>query len=163
MSTVIGVFRAQDEADRAVRQLRDEGFAENEISIVKKGEGAKEANRGGNAGDTGGNALDMSTGATTGGVLGGVGGILAGVGALAIPGIGPIIAAGPIAAGLTGAVAGGLAGSLVDLGIPSDRGRYYEEEVRKGKILAAIKADTTRVGKAAKILRDNGAYDVETH
>lgn len=162
VSTVIGVFRSEDDAERAVRQLRDEGFSDNEISLVKKGEGNKGADGGKATGGGGGN-LNMSTGATTGGVLGGIGGILAGVGALAIPGIGPIIAAGPIAAGLSGAVAGGLAGSLIDLGIPQDRGRFYEEEVRQGKVLAAVKTDRNKAEKVTSVLEENGAYDVETH
>lgn len=165
MSTVIGVFRSEDDAERAIRQLRDEGFSDNEISLVRKGEDGKEANRAraGGPGDGGTDTLDMSTGAATGGVLGGIGGVLAGVGALAIPGIGPIIAAGPIAAGLSGAVAGGLAGSLIDLGIPQDRGEYYEEQVKRGKVLAAVKTDDDKARKAAKILEANDAYDVETH
>jgi hypothetical protein len=106
---------------------------------------------------------NLTNGTTTGGTLGGLAGILGGVGAMAIPGIGPILAAGPIAAGLTGAVTGGLAGGLVDLGIPEERGQYYEEEVKKGGILATVEADQDKINDVASYLRSSGARDVETH
>ena len=109
-------------------------------------------------------AADVSEGTTWGGALGGLTGLLAGAGALAIPGIGPIIAAGPLAATLSGAVAGGVAGGLIDLGIPEDRGRYYEEEVKRGKILAVIESDDdNKLEDAVDVLREYGANDVETH
>jgi outer membrane lipoprotein SlyB len=82
---------------------------------------------------------------------------------LAIPGIGPIVAAGPIAGALTGAVTGGVAGGLVDWGLPEQRGRHYENRLREGNILALVKADGRRVDRAARILRDNGAQEVESH
>ncbi|HHW13304.1 MAG TPA: hypothetical protein GXX28_00025, partial [Firmicutes bacterium] len=84
-------------------------------------------------------------------------------GALAIPGLGPIVAAGPIAAGLSGAVAGGLAGGLVDWGIPESRGRHFAQEVGRGRVLALIKTGAAKVDQAAGILRDNGAREVEVH
>ncbi len=102
-------------------------------------------------------------GATIGGTMGGIAGLAAGVGALAIPGIGPILAAGPIAAGLTGTAAGGLAGSLVDMGIPQDRGTYYEDEVKSGNILAVVEAEDDMVDEVIDSLENNGARDVESH
>jgi outer membrane lipoprotein SlyB len=104
-----------------------------------------------------------ATGVTTGGVLGGVAGLLAGLGALTIPGLGPIVAAGPIAATLTGAVGGGLVGGLVDMGIPEERSQYFESKVREGRILAVVDADSSKVDQAARTMRDFGASDVETH
>ncbi|HHY47360.1 MAG TPA: hypothetical protein GX506_08710, partial [Firmicutes bacterium] len=94
---------------------------------------------------------------------GGAAGLLAGLGALAIPGIGPIVAAGPLAATLSGAVTGGLVGGLVDLGIPDERGRYYEERVKQGGVLTAVKTDARKADEAARILRESGATDVEMH
>ncbi len=89
--------------------------------------------------------------------------MLVGAGALAIPGIGPIIAAGPIAAALSGAVAGSIAGGLIDWGIPAETSQKYEQSVAQGNILAVIRSDASKVQQAAQILRQNGASDVESH
>ncbi|MDK2879200.1 MAG: hypothetical protein PWR06_1916 [Thermoanaerobacteraceae bacterium] len=166
VKTVIGVFDSKEQAEKAVSQMRNSGFDTNEISIVAKG--AKgEAGRGGNGDDDDGDGnLGMDTvadGTTTGGVLGGLAGLALGAGALAVPGLGPIIAAGPIAGLISGAATGGVAGGLIDWGIPEERGRYYEGEVKKGRILAVVRAHEQKVGNAAKIMRQNGAKDVETH
>ncbi|MDI6870051.1 MAG: hypothetical protein QME79_01610 [Bacillota bacterium] len=159
MATVIGVFSEESRAEKAVRTLRDNGFTTNEISVVARGEeGAEEQQEGGLT-----MGQDLTTGAATGGTLGGIAGLLAGVGALAIPGLGPIVAAGPIAAGLSGAVAGGLAGGLVDWGIPESRGRYFADEVKRGKVLALVKTGSAKVDRAAELLRQNGAQEVEVH
>jgi len=109
---------------------------------------------------------NLADGAATGGAIGGLAGIAASLGALTIPGIGPILAAGPIAAGLTGVAAGGIAGSLVDMGIPQERGDYYENEVKSGKILAAVDlmdADDAEIEEISSIFHDYGANDVEVH
>lgn len=156
MSTVIGVFDNKDSAKKAIRQIKDLGFNEDEISMVAKNDEAKNDDN---------NYMDqnLTNGAATGGTLGGLAGIAAGIGALAIPGIGPILAAGPIAAGLTGAAAGGIAGGLVDMGIPQERGDYYENEVKSGKILTAVDAEDNKVNDISSVFRNNGASDVETH
>jgi hypothetical protein len=161
--TVIGVFDSREQAEKAVSEMRNTGFDINEISIVAKG-GRGGGNNGN--GDEGGDVLGMGTvadGTTTGGVLGGLAGLALGAGALAVPGLGPIIAAGPIAGLLSGAATGGIAGGLIDWGIPEERGRYYEGEVKKGKMLAAVRAHDQKVNTAADIMRKNGARDVETH
>lgn len=155
--TVIGVFSGEDVARRAVEELRNSGFGTNEISIIAR-EGRQQG-----GGATMGVNNDISGGVTTGGVLGGLAGLAAGAGALAIPGLGPLIAAGPIAGLLSGAATGGIAGGLIDWGIPEQRGRYYEGKVREGKILATVRTEDDKVDKAAQILRKNGASDVETH
>jgi len=148
--TVIGVFNSRDQAEKAVSDLRNKGF-ENEISIVAKDES------GGARGDS------ITDGTTTGGVLGGIAGLAIGAGALAIPGLGPIIAAGPIAGLLSGAATGGIAGGLTDWGIPEERGKYYEGKVKEGNIIAAVKTDDNKIDSAAGVLRNYGAQDVETH
>ncbi|MCR4425282.1 MAG: hypothetical protein NUW23_03700 [Firmicutes bacterium] len=156
MSKVIGTFASRDTAERCIHQLRDSGFDHNRISIVARGEG----------GERGGATMQGGTGfqgTATGGVLGGVAGLLAGIGALTIPGIGPIVAAGPLAATLTGAVGGGLVGGLVDMGVPRERSEFYEGKVREGKILAVVDTDQAKVHSAARIMRNSGASDVETH
>ena len=73
------------------------------------------------------------------------------------------MAAGPIAATLTGAVGGGLIGGLVDMGIPEDRSQFYEGQVRSGKVLAVVDAPSDKVDRAAQIMRRHGASHVETH
>ena len=160
VSTVIGTFSSREQAEQAVRALRDKGFTEDEISVIaKRGDKQGDVEVGGAMGAMGG----AGEGTAWGGVLGGAAGLLAGVGALAIPGIGPIVAAGPLAATLSGAVTGGVAGGLLDLGIPEERGRYYEEEVKKGRFLAVIDTEADMVEDAARIMRDSGAADVESH
>ncbi|HNU95216.1 MAG TPA: hypothetical protein PKM09_03555 [Bacillota bacterium] len=167
MSKIIGTFSSRDSAESCIRQLRNSGFENNRISLVAKGDGAHGQGQG--RGDRGEGAATMgmgasaATGVTTGGVLGGVAGLLAGLGALTIPGLGPIVAAGPIAATLTGAVGGGLVGGLVDMGIPQERSQYFESKVREGRILAVVDADSDKVDTAARTMRDFGASDVETH
>ena len=160
VKTVIGLFETRDQAERAVSALRNGGFHE-EISIVAADKG-KATRQHGNEG-MGANEGSVSSGISTGGVIGGLAGLAMGAGALAIPGIGPIIAAGPIAGLLSGAATGGIAGGLIDWGIPAERGKYYEGKVREGKILASVRTDETKIFSAADILRKNGAMDVETH
>jgi len=165
--SVVGVFRSEEQAERAVSELRDKGFRDNEINIVAKGrEGRGGQGRGGRGeqGRGGGYGVeDVSGGVTAGGAIGGLAGLLAGAGALAIPGVGPIVAAGPIAAALSGAVTGGVAGGLLDFGIPEERGRQLEREVKEGRILALVKAGEEKVDEAAEIFRRNGAVEVESH
>lgn len=150
---VIGVFQSQSKAEQAVNQLRTQGFSEQEINIVSKEQTGETQYRDDEVGD----------GAMTGGTIGGVGGLLLGAGALAIPGLGPIMALGPIAAAISGAVAGGIAGGLIDWGIPEEVSQHYEESVRQGGILTVIRTSTDTVNQAATILRQNGAKDVAAH
>lgn len=146
--TVIGAFQSRNSAEEAVENLRRMGFSQ-EISVVAKDERAQ--------GDS------VADGATTGGVLGGLAGLAVGAGALAVPGLGPLIAAGPIAGVLSGAATGGLAGSLIDWGIPEQEGRQYEEDVRQGKTLVSVRTDQARANQAADVLRSYGGERVNIH
>ncbi|MHB0885044.1 MAG: hypothetical protein ACYC41_04105 [Bacillota bacterium] len=181
--TVVGVFKSRSQADKAIDELQEKGFKKSEINVVAKSQGSQGQGPQGNFGSTsrgggmtnqggggnqGGGSMsygneDVSEGVTTGGTLGGLAGLLAGAGALAIPGIGPLLAAGPIAGLLTGAVTGGVAGGLLDYGIPEESGRHYEQQVKQGSILALVKTSENKVNEAALIFRQNGATDVETH
>lgn len=136
---VMGVYDNGEDAVRVVEQLQNQGYQKEDISVVVKDE--EKAEQITSKTDT--NVDDgLAAGAATGGILGGLTGLLAGVGALAIPGIGPIVAAGPIATTLggiaAGAGAGGLAGALVGLGIPKDTAEQYATDVEKGKILILV-------------------------
>jgi uncharacterized membrane protein len=154
---VIAVFNEKDRAESALQELKEKGY-ERDLSLV-----ARDEERSGETDTTSFGDQNLAEGTYTGGALGGIAGLLAGVGALLIPGIGPIVAAGPIAATLTGVVGGGIAGGLIDYGIPEERGEYYEEQVRQGGILVSVKAPDERIDEAASILRHFGASDVETH
>jgi hypothetical protein len=166
-ATVVGVFGNRDDAGRAVDELEKNGFSREEISVVTRGDEHGEG-RGGKRGESmrmsrGVSGQDLGDGIATGGAIGGLAGLLAGAGALAIPGIGPLVAVGPIAGALTGAVTGGVAGGLIDFGLPEESGRRYEARVREGQIVALIRCDRERASQAADALRRNGALDVETH
>lgn len=163
MATTIGVFDSQQDAERAVETLQQEGFSEEEISVIAKDDRAEQGTGAQSAGDGEVEMENISDGVAWGGGLGAAGGLLAGVGALAIPGIGPILAAGPLAAALSGAVAGGLGGGLIDLGIPEQRGKEYEQDVQQGRILCVVESAGDKTNDAARIMREAGAYDVETH
>lgn len=163
MSTVVGVFEDRERARRAIEELHDDGFTEEEVSLV-----AKDDRQGGDGGndpdriDMVGNE-DISDGAAWGGGLGALGGLMAGLGALAIPGIGPIVAAGPLAAALTGAVAGGVAGGLIDMGIPEQEGQRFEEDVKEGRILTVVETEGDGVNRAKAVLEENGAEEVQVY
>lgn len=153
---IVGVFRNEHEATNAIEELKRQGFKAEDISIVAKDKRDVSAI----SDETGTKAPEgVATGAATGGILGGVTGLLAGLGALAIPGVGPIIAAGPIAAALTGAAvgagAGGLVGGLVGLGIPEEEAQEYDTMVNDGRILVMVDAHPTQVSRVYQVFRDN--------
>lgn len=145
MTKIVGVFESRDRAREAIEALQDEGFSEEDLSIVARQEEGQ---------DSSDMTEDITQGAAWGGGLGALGGLLAGVGAIAIPGIGPILAAGPLAAGLSGAVAGGIAGGLIDLGIPEEAGQQFEEDVKQGRLLAIVETDDDdQVGRVQRLDR----------
>lgn len=136
---VVGVFDTEQEAILAIEDLQKQGYNSEDISVISKNRDDVDAI----TDETGTKAGEgAATGAVAGGTLGGIGGLLAGVSALAIPGVGPIVAMGPIGAALTGIVAGagigGLSGALIGMGIPEDEAKMYDESVRDGKILVLV-------------------------
>jgi len=176
--TVVGVFGSKERAERAIDELKNFGIRRDEISVVTRdeareherhrGEGGQTQTRSGGAGsddlvDINYGGQDVGSGVTWGGGLGGLAGILAGAGALAVPGIGPVLAAGPLAAVLSGAVTGGIAGGLLDYGVPEERGQEYERRIREGDVLAVVRTGDDRADRVADIMRRNGGEDVEVH
>lgn len=158
--TVIGVFASEQKAEGAVNELRRSGFSDNEISVV----GPDSRKQKGGAGqqhqqDTTTMGGNVSSGAAWGAGLGGAAGLAATAGALAIPGFGPILALGPLAATLTAAAGGGIAGALVDFGIPQNQSKEYERQVKEGKYLCVLKTEQD-AHKAERCLKDQGATDV---
>ncbi len=165
IKTIVGSFDSFDEAHQVANDLRAAGFLDSDISIVANN-AAGEYRDDPRVTTTDDSDTSATTkGAVTGAVVGGGAGLAASLAGLAIPGIGPIIAAGPIVATLagagTGAVAGGLIGGLVDLGVPESDAQYYAESVRRGGALVTVRADISRAGEVADILRSHGAVDIE--
>jgi hypothetical protein len=160
--SVAGIVKTRLEAENLVNALRSNGFGDNEISaLFPDKEGSKDF-----AHDNSTKAPEGAvTGATTGGVLGGTLGLLAGIGALAIPGVGPLIAAGPIMATLSGAAVGatvgGVAGALIGMGIPEYEAKMYEGKIRDGNILLAVHCDSNdELKKAEELYKSYGATDI---
>src|SRR5204863_8536941 len=163
-TAVFGIYPTYGAVDGAVESLRASGFRNTDISVLfPENVGTKDfAHEKGTKAPEG-----AATGGTTGAIIGGTLGWLAGIGALAIPGLGPFIAAGPIMAALAGAgvggAVGGMTGALVGLGIPEYEAKRYEGRVTKGGILLSVHSDNSDWTKRAKdILERTGAEDVSS-
>jgi len=163
-TAVYGIYRDRAHAEDTVDALIDNGFRSEDISVlmpenVGTKDFAAEKNTKAPEGAT--------TGAGTGAVVGGTLGLLAGIGALAIPGLGPFIAAGPIMGALagvgTGGVVGGIIGALVGMGIPEYEAKRYEGMIKEGKILLSVHCDNSDWVKRAKdILERTGGEDISS-
>lgn len=161
---VFGIYPTYASVETAVDTLKRQGFRSTDISVLFP------ANVGGRdfAHEKGTKAPEgASTGAGTGAVAGGVLGWLVGIGALAIPGVGPFIAAGPIMAALAGAgvggAVGGIAGALIGMGIPEYEAKRYEGRVKDGGILLSVHTDDSDwADRAKKVLEQTGATDIAT-
>ena len=163
-TAVFGLYSSVERAERAVDELVSAGFSNDDVSVLmadnqSSKDFAHEKQTKAPEGTT--------TGVAAGGTIGGTLGLLAGIGALAIPGVGPFIAAGPIVATLAGVGAGGAlggtAGALIGLGIPEYQAKRYEGRMRKGGILLSVHADDHDwVGKGKQILEQTGAEDISS-
>lgn len=161
-TSVFCLVPSQMIANDIVTRLKSGGFSDNDISVLfpdKAGtrDFAHEANTKAPEG--------AAAGAGAGGVVGGTLGLLAGIGMLAIPGVGPFIAAGPIMAALSGiavgAAVGGITGALIGMGIPEIEAKRYEGKVKDGNILISVHAeDSDEVTAAKRIFKDGNATDI---
>jgi uncharacterized protein (TIGR02271 family) len=155
--TVVGLFNDQPAAEAAIRRLTAAGFLEQDIGVAVRDREQQQTLTEGTGAQA---AEDATKGAVGGGVVGGVIGLLAGVGALAIPGIGPIIAGGALASTLAGAgigaAAGGLIGALVGMGVPEEDARHFEHGFQQGGILVTVQAGA-RADLARQALSVSGA------
>ncbi len=163
--TVIGVFHTMEQAQRAFDELRREAFSRDEISFIASKAGTSDwAERTAQPGSEA-RGDDIAADAGIGAAVGGVGGLLLSFAGLAVPGVGPVIAAGPILAALggagIGAAAGGLIGALTESGVPADEAGYYAEGVRRGAIVITVTAPEALADKAAAILERSGALDID--
>jgi hypothetical protein len=159
---VFGIYQNEKQAERTVDDLMAVGFRNDDVSVLlPDNPGTKDF-----AHDKGTKAPEgTAAGVTTGGVIGGTLGLLAGIGALAIPGAGPFIAAGPIMAALAGLGAGGavggIIGALVGMGIPEYEAKRYEGHIKAGGVLLSVHCDTSEMIERAKdLLKHTGAQDI---
>jgi hypothetical protein len=163
-TAAFGIFKTRSQAESCVDALLGGGFRSDDISVLAPDQGTtKELATEKNTKAPEGTA----TGATAGGAVGGTLGLLAGIGALAIPGLGPFIAAGPIMGALAGmgvgAATGGLIGALVGMGIPEYEAKRYEGRVKDGGILVSVHCDDSEwVTRAKDILKRTGAEDISS-
>jgi len=161
-TAVFGIYNSVTQAEQAVNRLLAAGYTNDSISVLlpdnkSTKDFAHEKNTKAPEGTT--------TGVTTGGVIGGTLGLLAGIGALAIPGLGPFIAAGPIMGALAGlgvgGAVGGLIGALVGMGIPEFEAKRYQGRIKEGGVLLSVHCDTSEEIKRAKdLLKETGAQDI---
>lgn len=161
-TAVFGIYSSISAAETSVDTLLKGGFRSSDVSVLlpdNKGtrDFAHEKDTKAPEGTT--------TGVTAGGVIGGTLGVLAGIGALAIPGLGPFIAAGPIMAGLAGlgvgGTVGGIIGALVGMGIPEYEAKRYEGRLKSGGVLLSVHCDTSdEISRAKDILKATGAEDI---
>jgi len=163
-TAVFGIYQNAKQAERTVDDLLAAGFSNDDISVLLPDhQGTKDF------------ALDKSTkapegttaGVTTGGVIGGTLGLLAGIGVLAIPGLGPLIAAGPIMAALAGlgvgGAVGGIIGALVGMGIPEYEAKRYEGHIKAGGVLLSVHCDTSEeITRAKDLLKHTGGQDISS-
>jgi uncharacterized protein (TIGR02271 family) len=164
--TVIGLMDTQQEAEDVVRELTTAcGCERGDIGLMTRRVEGDSGRHAAGDDDSDEGLSGALTGAGTGAAVGGVVGLVAGVASLAIPGFGPIIAAGPIASTLAGAgigaVAGGLIGGLIDLGVPEDEAHYYAEGVKRGGTLVTVHArDDETANCALQVMERHGAVDI---
>ena len=161
-TAVFGIYKSSIAAERAVDRLLSAGFSNNDISVLlpdnqSSKEFAHEKNTKVPEGTT--------TGVTAGGVIGGTLGLLAGIGSLAIPGVGPFIAAGPIMGALAGlgvgGAVGGIIGALVGMGIPEYEAKRYEGRVKDGGVLLSVHCSASHdISRAKELLKETGAEDI---
>ncbi|MCY0879819.1 MAG: DUF1269 domain-containing protein [Firmicutes bacterium] len=156
--TVVGAFQDQETADKVVQELEHRGVSDKKISVVSRHHGRTEEGH-----PTGHGTHNLSSGIGWGAAAGGAVGLLASAGALAIPGIGPILAMGPLAATLTGAATGGLVGALMDYGIPKQESERLEQSVKEGDVLVMVQTDEQEIERAKELFQDHGARDIYVH
>lgn len=161
---VIGYFESSNQAGEVANELKNKEFKE--ISVLGNENREKEDRKGSDDNET-----NIASGTITGGAIGGIAGLGLGTGALGalgaaallIPGVGPIVAMGPLAAALGGAVTGGIAGALIDYGIPEERSSFYEAKIKEGNTIVILKTDEQKTDEVVSLMRNHGAKEVKVH
>jgi len=162
MKTVVGTYDNLQSAYAVANDLVTAGYSRNDISVVAND--AKNTYSPYVDKTYVGDGDDAAKGAGIGAAIGGLGGLLIGLGALTIPGIGPVIAAGPLLAALTGAgigaVTGGIVGALIDLGIPDEEANLYSEGLRRGNVLVIAQVPDASVNAVTSVMERPGLVDI---
>jgi len=162
MKTVVGTYDNIQTAYAVSNDLVSAGYNRNDISIIANDRDAAYSPYVNTTGVK--TSDDVGAGAGIGAAIGGIGGLLVGLGALTIPGIGPVVAAGPLLAALTGAgvgaVAGGIVGALVDLGIPDTEANLYSEGLRRGNVLVIAQVPDASANAVTRIMDRPGLIDI---
>jgi len=163
-TAVFGIYHTRNQAELSVDRLLATGFSNDDISVLlPDSQSSKDF-----AHDKNTKAPEGATaGVTAGGAIGGTLGLLAGIGVLAIPGVGPFIAAGPIMGALAGlgvgGAVGGLIGALVGMGIPEYEAKRYEGRIKEGGVLLSVHCDTAgEITRAKELLKETGAQDISS-
>jgi uncharacterized membrane protein len=166
METIVGLFDTYEQADQAVQALYESGYQNQEISVLMRQKPVSDQLE-----DDPGEDVVKKTGigAASGGVAGGLAGLLVGLGVLVIPGIGPAVAAGTLAAALgtaatgagIGAISGGMLGALAAVGIPREQAEVYAEGVKRGGVVVMVEVEPGRGEVAQTLMKQAGAVDVE--
>ena len=147
-NTIITTFNQRQDAENATYKLRNEGFDVENISII-----------GGNVGED----ESATNSVTAGSVLGGVAGLLLGAGTFAIPGLGVVAAAGPIAGLISGGVAGGVIGALASIGVSDEDTNKYQAKIKDGKYILTIKVDRDSTDIVKSVVSSYGGYDIDVY
>ena len=159
MQTVTGLYDNYDDARTVISKLEEAGISSFDITIIVRADEASETS----------SAEGAATGAGVGALAGGAGGLLAGLGILAVPGVGPVVAAGWLVSTITGAAvgavaggaAGGIIGTFTDAGVDKDEAHVYAEGIRRGSTLVSVRVDEDQVAIARSIIKDDTAADLE--
>lgn len=160
--TVVGVFDHFQNAERVVSELGVAGVARDRISLITPDERGRSSQELPGPSAQHPNEKDALTERVgVGAAAGGIGGLLLSLAALAIPGIGPVLAAGPLLAAIGGAAAGGLVGALSTVGISEEDAHFYAESLRRGSSIISVEADEQRADRVVEIMTRFGAVDIE--
>jgi len=158
---VYGLFSDSKHAGMAVGELKEAGFVD-AVSVVSRDENDGDLNAAVPKAD----GSDAVSGAVAGGALGGLAGVIAGLIAIAVPGVGPLVVAGPLLTswGVTGAalgaLTGGLAGALKDIGIPDEVAQSFENRIKEGEVFISVAVDEDRRDEVEEIFQKHGAHEM---
>jgi uncharacterized membrane protein len=172
LKTIVGLYDDLNDARNAVQELSQAGIQRDNINLVAHASAEeysryfdKEGRYVSSDDNVDSSASGAAAGAGVGAIIGALGGLVLGLSLIPIPGIGPIVAAGPLASALTGAgvgaVVGGLIGALTGIGVPEEHAGYYAEGVRRGGSLVIVKTDATMLDRVSSILNRHNPVDVE--
>src|SRR4051794_33913244 len=163
--TITAMFDDYQAAEKAVTRLKNAGIPASDISLVGGNEHMRKSSPGAMRGTTETTSEDVGTGAAVGAALGGGAGLLAGLGLMAIPGIGPVVAAGWLVSTLVGAgvgaATGGIIGALIEAGVREEHAHAYAEGIRRGGTLVTVRTEQRFVDKAVDILDDDGTVKMD--